>query len=138
MCDIKIEAKERLIKYGVKPSLQRMAIMEYLMSNFIHPTADKIYNDLYPAIPTLSKTTVYNTLNLLSKQGAILALNIDEKNVRYDVDISKHAHFQCKSCGSVYDVSVEDAHFSALKSPEDLLITECHIYYKGYCRKCRS
>lgn len=43
--------REYLLKYNIKPSVQRMAIMDYLMSHRIHPSADEIYNALYPTIP---------------------------------------------------------------------------------------
>ncbi|GHT10545.1 transcriptional repressor [Bacteroidia bacterium] len=133
-----IEVKNRLLEFGVKPSLQRMAIMAYLMDNLIHPNAETIFNHLYPLIPTLSKTTVYNTLKLLEEHGAILAINIDEKNVRYDADISEHAHFKCKRCGVVYDLPVKGIENLQIESPENLQITESRIYYKGYCEKCKK
>ena len=62
--------------------MQRIAIMDYLMEHRVHPTADEIYNALYPTMPTLSKTTIYNTMKLFSEQGAVKALVIDEKNDR--------------------------------------------------------
>lgn len=131
-------ALQRLLKVGVKPSLQRIAIMEYLLTHATHPTVDMIYSDLAPAIPTLSKTTVYNTLKVLSEQGAILSLNIDEKNVRYDGDISAHAHFRCKSCAGIFDFPLEGDGFSRIKNPDNFLVTECQVYYTGYCEKCRK
>ena len=91
--------REYLLKYNIKPSLQRMAIMDYLMAHRVHPTADEIYNALYPTMPTLSKTTIYNTMKLFTEQGAVKALVIDEKNVRFDIDTSSHAHFMCLECG---------------------------------------
>jgi Fur family ferric uptake transcriptional regulator/Fur family peroxide stress response transcriptional regulator len=133
-----IEVKNRLLEFQVKPSLQRMAIMEYLMENFNHPTAETIFNHLYPLIPTLSKTTVYNTLKLLEEHGAILAISIDEKNVRYDADISEHAHFKCKLCGVVYDLPVQGIEKMQIECPCDLLITGCQVYYKGYCKNCKQ
>lgn len=56
------DTREYMLQYDIKPSVQRMAIMEYLMKNRVHPTADEIYGALYPMMPTLSKTTVYNTM----------------------------------------------------------------------------
>ena len=50
--------------HDIKPSYQRMKIFQYLLDNHVHPTVDTIYKALCPEIPTLSKTTVYNTLNL--------------------------------------------------------------------------
>jgi Fur family peroxide stress response transcriptional regulator len=43
-------------------------------------------------IPTLSKTTLYNTLNLFTERGIINMLNLEENESRYDADISLHAH----------------------------------------------
>jgi Fur family ferric uptake transcriptional regulator/Fur family peroxide stress response transcriptional regulator len=134
----KIAAKNRLLEYGVKPSLQRMAIMEFMMTHLVHPTADTIFNNLYPSIPTLSKTTVYNTLKLLEDTGVIIAINIDEKNVRYDANNTQHAHFKCKQCGEVYDLSVKGIEALEIENLGDLTITECQINYKGYCGKCKK
>lgn len=131
-------AQEYLQSYGIKPSLQRIAIMEYLLENRIHPTADEIYSTLYAKVPTLSKTTVYNTLKLFVEQGAVLLLMIDDKNVRFDIDTSCHAHLQCCSCNRVFDVPVGDSELLQAKQLGDFLIVETHLYYKGYCKDCRS
>jgi Fur family ferric uptake transcriptional regulator/Fur family peroxide stress response transcriptional regulator len=112
--------------------------MGYVMDNLVHPTVDTVFNGLSASIPTLSKTTVYNTLKLLAQQGAVLELNIDEKNVRYDANIFRHAHFRCKRCGSVFDVPVDNVEALTKKAAGDLVITESQLYYKGYCAECRA
>ena len=128
--------REYLLKYDIKPSMQRIAIMDYLMTHRVHPTADEIYNALYPTMPTLSKTTIYNTMKLFSEQGAVKALVIDEKNVRFDIDTSSHAHFMCLGCGCGYDLPIENQEAIQLEGVGELIITEIHLYYKGYCKKC--
>lgn len=133
-----LSTQEYLQNFGIKPSLQRIAIAEYLMDNRIHPTVDDIYNALYIKVPTLSKTTVYNTLKLFAEQGAVLALVIDDKNVRFDIDTSCHAHFQCCGCNRVFDITVEKTELLQVRQIDDLLITESHLYYKGYCKDCRN
>jgi Fur family ferric uptake transcriptional regulator/Fur family peroxide stress response transcriptional regulator len=133
----KTEVGNSLLEFGIKPSLHRIAIMEYLMKHLTHPTVDTIFNDLYPSIPTLSKTTVYNTLKLLEEQGAIQAINIDDKNLRYDADISRHAHFKCKQCGSVHDFPLKEGSFE-INDSEGFILTECQVYYKGYCKQCKD
>jgi Fur family ferric uptake transcriptional regulator/Fur family peroxide stress response transcriptional regulator len=115
-----------------------MAIMGYLMEHFTHPTVDIIFNALSASIPTLSKTTVYNTLKLLAQQGAILELTIDEKNVRYDSDISLHAHFRCSGCGYLCDLPVKNPEAISAKTIGDFAITDTQLYYKGYCAKCKT
>ena len=56
-----------LVKYGIHPSVQRIAIMDYLIKHRTHPTVDEVYTALSDEIPTLSKTTVYNTLKLFAE-----------------------------------------------------------------------
>ena len=99
-----MDVVKRLQNHNIKPSVQRIAIMTYLMEHRTHPTVDEIYTALAPSIPTLSKTTVYNTLKLLSEQGAAQTLTIDERNTCYDADTTPHAHFLCKHCGKIYDL----------------------------------
>ncbi|MDL2322604.1 transcriptional repressor [Bacteroidales bacterium OttesenSCG-928-A17] len=131
-----IKAKDRLEKAGIKASYQRMAILSFLINNPIHPTVDTIYNNLYPSIPTLSRTTVYNTLKLLEEQGVIRLLLIDEKNTRYDADLSSHAHFKCKNCGLVLDLPLDFMDEKKIKKYHPLQITSCEIQFQGYCEEC--
>ena len=63
------EVYEYLTAHGVKASVQRVAVMQYLLQQMGHPTVDEIYQALVDHIPTLSKTTVYNTLRLLMEHG---------------------------------------------------------------------
>jgi Fur family ferric uptake transcriptional regulator/Fur family peroxide stress response transcriptional regulator len=127
-----------LITYNIKPSVQRIAIMDYLKEHKTHPTADEIFNALSPSIPTLSKTTVYNTLKLFTEQGAALCISIEEKNARFDGEVSNHAHFICLGCGCIYDICMEQLESVTVKNIDELAITETHLYYKGYCKKCKE
>ena len=63
---------------------------------------EQIYTVLHKEIPTLSKTTVYNTLNTLIDAGLVKLITIDENETRYDIDTTTHGHFKCESCG-IYD-----------------------------------
>lgn len=132
-----MESYDRLLAYNIKPSMQRIAIMNYLMEHRTHPSADEIYTSLSPVMPTLSKTTVYNTLKLFSEQGAALMLTIDDRNANFDADTSMHAHFLCKKCGMIYDleseVEIKEVEHLQMEGHE---VMEMHYYYKGICRNC--
>ncbi|MDR0368494.1 MAG: transcriptional repressor [Bacteroidales bacterium] len=132
------EAHHHLICHNIKPSMQRVAIMQYLMENKTHPTIDEIFNDLLPKVPTLSKTTVYNTLKLFGEKKAVLSLTIDEKNLRYDAETSAHAHFKCKRCGSICDVSLENTKIPVFEGDKTFFLEETHVYFLGTCEKCRK
>ena len=112
--------------------------MEYLMNHKTHPTVDEIYLALSPSIPTLSKTTVYNTLNLFIEKNVIQVLTIDEKNARYDADISKHGHFYCRSCGKVYDIFDLKPEIYVIPPLENFHVDSVEISYYGTCKTCRE
>ncbi|MFA5479505.1 MAG: Fur family transcriptional regulator [Candidatus Muiribacteriota bacterium] len=127
-----------LRKFDVKPSFQRIKIFDYLLNNRIHPTADTIYRDLVKEIPTLSLTTVYNTLKLFEKNNLLISIKISENEQRFDVDTSNHAHFYCKTCKEVYDIPTESAICTKTVEQYGGKIDEIHIYIKGKCNKCQE
>lgn len=127
---------EHLVNHNIKPSLQRIAIMKYLMDNKNHPTADKIYSELLPQMPTLSRTTVYNTLKVLEENNALITLDIDSKNLHYDGDVTPHAHFMCNKCGTIHDMSIPNDAISPISGMERFKIEVVKLYYKGICEKC--
>jgi len=132
-----LQAHQYLRQFSIKPSVQRSAVMDFMLKNRIHPTIDEIYLALSPSMPTLSKTTVYNTLDLFVDKGAVRLLAIDEKNARYDVDISAHAHFFCKSCGSISDIfDLKTIMFQLPESKSKIEAVE--ISYYGQCENCRK
>lgn len=114
-----------------------MAVMNYLLLHRTHPTADEIYNALHHELPTLSRTTVYNTLRLFVEQGAATQLTIDEHNVCYDADTSAHAHFLCTRCGRVFDVPLLTVQLQALaKLPQGFATDQSALYFRGCCVEC--
>ncbi|MEA3317782.1 MAG: Fur family transcriptional regulator [Bacteroidota bacterium] len=128
---------EYLIENKIKPSFQRIKIFDYLIKNRNHPTVDIIHKGLINEIPTLSKTTVYNTLKLFSKKGIILIINIEDNESRFDAKISNHGHFKCIKCGKIYDFELDKdkLDFPNLKN---FSIEEQHIYLKGICPNCKE
>jgi Fe2+ or Zn2+ uptake regulation protein len=135
---LKIENIEKHLRdAGIKPSIQRLKIFDFIIKSMDHPTVDNIFNALSPEIPTLSKTTVYNTLKLFQTHGIVMVINIEDNETRYDADLSFHGHFKCKSCGKVYDfpISPNDLQFEALI---DYSISESHYYLKGICKNCKN
>jgi len=133
------EAYDRLVRCGLRPSVQRVAIMAYLQAHRTHPTVEDVYRGIVKIIPTLSRTTVYNTLRLFSEHHAAQMITIDDHRVCYDGDIHPHVHFYCRKCGKVYDLMDEEA--PAIEAPRLLdghQIDEAQLYYKGICRECAS
>ena len=124
-----------LIEKNIRPSFQRIGILEYMASKKSHPTADEIYHVLLKKIPHLSRTTVYNTLNLFLKAGLACAVSIEDKQSRYDIVMQEHGHFKCTSCNRIYDF---EADFEDIPKniPEGFQTKEKNIFFKGICSQC--
>ncbi len=131
------EIKDLLLTNNIRPSQHRIEIMKYLIEKKNHPTADTIYKDLVRNMPTLSKTTVYNTLYTLSERGLVAVLNIEDNELRYDYDTSPHIHFKCIKCGKIYDIHSKK-YFTKHKEIDGHQIISQQIIYKGICKNCRK
>lgn len=133
----KEEVSNRLVNCGIRPSVQRVAIMEYLLTHPTHPTIDDVYRGLCGRIPTLSRTTVYNTLRMMSDRKAAQMITIDDHRVCYDGNTESHVHFFCKKCGKVIDLMSEKApELSHDIKVDGNIIQEKQLYYKGICADC--
>ncbi len=124
---------------GLTPSPQRVAIYDFLQKNAIHPTVDTIYNAVLKDLPSISRTTVYNTVKRLAEAGAVQEVIIEDGELRYDADMSDHGHFKCMECGKVYDL------FPPEKTPlvdqihglsEGFTVKRLHLCCRGYCKDC--
>jgi Fe2+ or Zn2+ uptake regulation protein len=139
---MKREVRKLLEQHGVRPSVQRIAVMEYLMLHKTHPTADEIFSALLPDMPTLSRTTVYSTLATLSASGAIRALDIESGRMHYDGETKPHAHFVCTRCGKIEDIWPAERDWQAMMlavpPPKGTTIVQTQLLYKGLCANCNS
>ncbi|MDD4422900.1 MAG: transcriptional repressor [Eubacteriales bacterium] len=117
-------------------SHQRLRILEYLTQNRCHPNAEQIFTALHKDIPTLSKTTIYNTLRVLVEAGLVRIITIEDNEVRYDINTDDHGHFKCESCGKIYDFNID---MSSLVSEDlvDFKINDKNVYFKGICPGCK-
>ena len=129
------KAIDLLNSKNIRPSMARIKILEYLAGTAEHPTVEMIYSKLLPVIPTLSKTTVYKTMELLVGSNLARTLHMDENEVRFDADVSDHGHFHCLRCGNVYDFEVD---FGSVRTGglEGFAIMKKDLFFKGFCPRC--
>lgn len=126
--------RTKLLDNGIKPTYQRIVILDYLENNLIHPTVDDIYNYLAPKLTTLSRTTIYNTVKVFVKAGIVSELNIDNSELRYDIKTETHGHFKCEKCGKIYNFNTENTvDSSGLKG---FKINSKNILINGICKDC--
>ena len=115
--------------------LKRLEILKYLDEHRIHPTADQIYTGLKEKNPSLSKTTVYNSLEILIEHSLIQSLTICSSELRYEFKHNMHHHFLCRNCGKIIDIDINCPNIEKVRSYGHE-IEEVHGYFKGICKNC--
>jgi len=100
-----------------------------------------VYTALAPQYPTLSRTTIYNTLKLFAESGLVQSIQIEDDKLRYDADITPHIHFKCIKCGRVFDVfdrAMLEKFNSACCSllPQNFIAQKIQTNIWGTCSNC--
>ena len=124
---------------SIKITSQRLDVLRYLDDRRTHPTAEQIYLDIKEKNPSLSKTTVYNSLDIFKEKGIIQSLTISGSELRYDFETKMHHHFFCTECGRIYDVDFKCPNVEKVRQrirSEGHQVDKTCGYSKGVCKLC--
>jgi Fe2+ or Zn2+ uptake regulation protein len=120
---------------GIQPTPQRIAVVEYVLKSKTHPSADHVLSYARKKCPTVSRATVYNTLNLLVEKGLLGMQTIKEGAVVFDPNIEKHHHFVDTDTGDVYDIPWDQLEVKGKEKLKDFEITEFQVIMRGRRKK---
>ncbi len=120
---------------GIRPSIQRVIILDYLNEQSGHPTANDIYIALSKKYPTFSKATIYNSLNLFVAKGLLKVITIDGDENRIDLILDTHGHFKCDKCGTIENFSINLDQLTT-NDWDHYVIRERNVYFHGLCPNC--
>ena len=124
--------EEILQRHGVKPTPQRAVIAEYLLSTHSHPTADEVFQAVSNKLPvSLSRATVYNTLNILVGAGVLKEVLTEPGRSRYDANVTEHHHFVDVKTGEVLDIDNDVLAELSLKLGEQYKVHSYHVTFYG-------
>ena len=116
---------------------QRMALIEVLRRRNWHPTAEEVHGLVKEKAPSISLGTVYRNLDILARGGFIQAIDGLGPHRHYDGNPVPHLHFQCKTCGEMYDMESQEAwEPPALKAYAGFRVTGFRCLFEGYCPRC--
>jgi Fe2+ or Zn2+ uptake regulation protein len=86
-------------------------------------------------------TTIYNTLDLLKKDGFVHELPMNKVEGRkFGSNLTPHDHLICNTCGIVVDIEVDVDHSLLLteKQQRGFDIREICINIYGLCPHCKN
>jgi Fe2+ or Zn2+ uptake regulation protein len=136
------ERKSRILKTlknnGLKLTSQRLAIIDVLIEHTpLHPSASFIYREAKKRFKGLSLSTVYYTLNELSKHGIIKTLEFDKIGNRYEGNTSSHLNLVCIGCGSIQDFpKTLPISSKEVETRTGFRPSEMRFEYYGFCKEC--
>jgi Fe2+ or Zn2+ uptake regulation protein len=91
---------------GQRVTPQRLAVLRALNDVGRHATADELARVTARHLPSMSRPTVYATLELFEELGLIRRLRVGGATL-FDPRADAHAHLVCRECGAVLDVDAD-------------------------------
>lgn len=129
------DIEKKLFDAGLQPTMQRIALSQYIMNDSDHPTAEEVFAWAEQKLSKISQATVYNTLNSLVNSGLIRSFRFPHSDkVIYDCKTEDHFHFIDESSGKVYDISAEDIKLK-MEIPKKYKINSLDVFLKGEIKK---
>ena len=121
---------------------QRQVILEEVMKDGGHPTADEIYERVRKQLPRISMGTVYRNLDILVSSGFISRIEPGLPQMRFDGKTREHYHITCIRCGKIENAPIEPFG-DTLNTLEHALgrLTKFGIFghkleFMGLCKEC--
>jgi Fur family ferric uptake transcriptional regulator len=135
------DLRELLVRKGVRPTRQRLLVLEELAAERDDATAQTLWQRLRGHDEGVGLATVYRTLTLLHDHGVVDALSHhgSERCYRLCAD-GHHHHLLCERCHRVVEIDectlgpwVED-----VARRHGFVASDHHVEINGVCEACLS
>jgi Fur family ferric uptake transcriptional regulator len=129
---------------GIRMTQQRRAILSVMETASKHLDASQILRKAQRIDPSVDRSTVYRTLQLLKRQGLIDELDLMHVNGEghyYERKLGRdHIHMACLRCGKISEFVSEG--FERLKAQVEkdcrFRVVVSRLEIGGYCSACRG
>jgi len=122
-------------KYRITP--ERFDVLTAALNFDVHFGADELYIKMKSEKLSISRATVYNTLELLTQCGLLCKRNFGENKTRYEsnFDRKNHDHLICSNCGSIIEFTNPKIQkiVSEISAQNGFAITGYSLNIYGYC-----
>ncbi len=133
------QLQENLHRSGRRLTPQRMIIFEAVQTLKGHVTADEVYQQVQPKHRTITRATVYRTLEVLRDEGLVTGTDLGQGRIQFEVSRDHHHHhLVCLNCGMVQEINGDlfntvNLH---LKKKYKFQARIEHFAIFGLCEKC--
>lgn len=123
----------------LKKTPERFEILRYARNHNGHFDAEALLSELEDSGYHVSRSTIYNTLELLCQCGIVRKLLFDTHQASYEMAEDTHSHLVCTRCGEIREIDLDgiDSTLSRMSFPGFMpsYVSTC-IY--GICDECRK
>ena len=135
------QLKKALKKEGLRYTQQRQSIWDEMCATDEHRDAEEIYLSLRNEGMSVSRATVYRTIDVLVKNNLVRKLELGDGRARYEhkMDLEHHDHLICVQCGKIeefMDETIEEIQETIVNDLGFKLIRHIHQLL-GICNNCR-
>lgn len=136
-----IKLKQVLHNEGLRFTSQREAVWNELISNDDHRDADEIYLAIRQKGVSVSRATVYRTIDVLVKNNLVRKLDVGlgPSKFEHKIDAHHHDHIICIECGRIDEFMVdqiEDLQDKVAQEYGFKLVRHIHQLF-GLCEDCQ-
>jgi len=121
---------EILRGHGVRPTVQRRAVLDAVRASDRHPTADEVWA-LVRRRASVSRATVYNTLHLLARRGVLRRQEILVGTIVFDARVEPHHHFVDVETGEIHDIPWGAIRIGGLEALPHVEPESVHVVIRG-------
>ena len=133
------EAVARLRASGSRFTGQRRTIIEALLSSDEHHlTAEDVCRRVQAADPSIHRSSVYRTLDLLVERGIVDEVQPGQRPTVYHLPAEAHVHLVCDGCGSVGEAPLSTLGEAASRLERDhgFTLQRDGLVLRGRCARC--
>ena len=132
------EALAMLRKSGGRITPTRRAVIQILISESTHLSAEDLAKRLQKRLPEVHISTIYRTLDALEAVGVVDHVHLGHGRAIYHLSSDIHQHLVCEVCSSV--IEVPESFFFALKGELQeafgFTMRAHHFAVIGRCSQC--
>jgi Fur family ferric uptake transcriptional regulator len=125
---------------GYRLTPQRYLILEAVRRAEAHVSPEQVYDRVHRRNPTISRATIYRTLDFLCEVRLIHALYWGGQMYYEIADDQPHHHLVCRICGAMAECEHDllQILFEAVKKRHRFTIDMDHVALFGVCQRCRG
>jgi len=136
---------ERLRRVGLRATRPRRAVLEGLVAQGGHRTADELVAGLASAGAPVPRSTVFAVLDDLVAVGVVRRAAVGAGPIRYELATAPHHHLVCAGCGAIVDVPGPPVGAAGVGDPAGsgavppgAVVDVVEVVYRGWCPDCAT